>query len=588
MNWLKKSLFRKLLIGMLFATVVPLLLSSIIAYYTTSNSMKQQVIDLNHNAMEIISNNLKIYFQDLNMLTGSFYVDPELMSYLRSEETPALQKISIYNKVNAMYISRLEFHGVRYFSNMKQQSFTSSDVGNREMDKMLEDYDEIQGESIVYSVKSLGDKRILLMQKNLIDYPESTILGTLNIYVGLDEIDKLIQSQVLKDNAYFLMINNQKQLLYTSVADSVADTAEVRDIQSNLLVNKGSFEGEMDGKKGVFIYINNTNENLPFTLVKFVSDSVINESAYKTLNRSTMIQLMAVIFVVILAIILSYFIILPIKRLLRSMARVEQGNFDIRKDSQRVDELGILEDRFYIMVRNLDDFMNREYRNRLELSTAQLKMLQAQINPHFLYNTMQYIGTIALKMKAYEISDKISELGSILRYSMDFHTEVVMLGDEIKHIEDYMSIQMGRFKNKLSYTMTCSPKAMSIEVPKMLLQPFIENSIVHGIEQGRGYGSIQLEIDTIPDEAVSPILRIRITDNGKGIKEEKMDAIRKEYMEDKLHYGQNGIGIINVLQRLRLSYGSDFTWEITSIPYEATTISLFIVLNSQEIMEEIQ
>lgn len=584
MYWLKKSLFRKLLIGMLFATVVPLLLSSVIAYYTTSSSMKQQVIDLNQNAMEIISNNLKIYFQDLNMLTGSFYADTELMSYLRSEETPALQKISIYNRVNAMYISRPEFHGVRYLSKLKQQSFTSSDVGNRDMDKMLEDYDDIQGESIVYSVKNLGDKRILLLQKNLIDYPKSTILGTLNIYVGLDEIDKLLQSQILKDNAYFLMINDQEQLLYTSVAD----TAEAKGIQGNLIGNKGSIEGQMDGKKGLFIYINNTNENLPFTLVKFVSDSVINESAYKTLNRSTLIQLLAIVFVVVLAISLSYFIILPIKRLLRSMARVEQGNFDIRKDSQRMDELGILEDRFYIMVRNLDDFMNREYRNRLELSTAQLKMLQAQINPHFLYNTMQYIGTIALKMKAYEISDKISELGSILRYSMDFHTEVVMIEVEIKHIEDYMSIQMGRFKNKLSYTMTCSPDAVSIEVPKMLLQPFIENSIVHGIEQGRGHGSIQLEIDIMPDNATSRILRIRINDNGKGITVEKMETIRKEYVEDKLHYGQNGIGIINVLQRLRLSYGSDFTWEMTSIPYEATIISLFIVLNSKEAMEEIQ
>ncbi|WP_083484761.1 sensor histidine kinase [Paenibacillus ihumii] len=583
MKWLKRSLFRKLLVVMLCVAILPFLLASVFAYRTISSSMEQQVIDVNQNAMEIISNNLKIYFEDLNMLTGSFYVDPQLMKYLRSTEISALQKLYIYNKVNAMYISRPEFHGVQYISKTKNLTFTSSDVGNNEIKKMLSDYDEIEGEATVYSVKRLGGKNILLIQKNLVDYPGATVLGTINIYVSLSEIDKLIHTQVLQDSAYFLMIHDQKQFLYSSLEQ----TNGVGSIQSKMAGGKGSFAGEMNGKKGVFIYSNNENKNLPFTLVKYISDSVINASAYTTLNQSVVILLIAIIFVIILAVILSYFIILPIKRLLRSMVRVEQGNFDIEKESQRIDELGILEDRFYTMVRNLDEFMNREYRYKLELSTAQLKMLQAQINPHFLYNTMQYIGTVALKAKAYELSDKIAELGSILRYSMDFRTDVVRLSMEVKHIEDYMSIQLGRFKNKLTYSMTCHPEATSMEVPKMLLQPLIENSIVHGIEKGRGYGSIRLEIDLRRQENTeNHVLLIRVIDNGKGIPAEKIEAIRSDYLEDKLHYGHNGIGLINVLQRLRLLYGSGFTWDMTSVPYEATIISLYIAVDKTEERKE--
>ncbi|MUG47340.1 sensor histidine kinase [Paenibacillus woosongensis] len=576
MKWLKGSLFRKLLAVMLCVAILPFLLASVFAYRTISSSMERQVIDLNQDSMEIISNNLKIYFEDLNMLTGSFYVDPQLMKYLRSTEVSALQKLYIYNKVNTMYISRPEFHGVQYISRTKNLTFTSSDVGNNEMKKMLNDYDEIEGEATVYSVKKLGGKNILLIQKNLVDYPGATILGTLNIYVSLSEIDKVIHTQRLQDSAYFLMINEQKEFLYSSLEQATG----VEPMHSKMAGIKGSFAGEMDGSKGVFIYLNNSNKTLPFTLVKYVSDSVINAPANKTLSQSIVILLIAIIFVIIFAVALSYFIILPIKRLLRNMVRVEQGNFNIQKENQRLDELGILEDRFYIMVRNLDDFMNREYRYRLELSTAQLKMLQAQINPHFLYNTMQYIGTVALKAKAYELSDKIAELGSILRYSMDFRTDVVKLSMEVKHIEDYMSIQLGRFKNKLTYSMTCHPDATSIEVPKMLLQPLIENSIVHGIEKGRGYGSIRLEIDlTQNEEAEKQILLIRVIDNGKGISAEKIEAIRNEYLEDKLHYGDNGIGLINVLQRLRLLYGSDFTWDMASVHYEATIISLTIALD---------
>jgi len=131
--------------------------------------------------------------------------------------------------------------------------------------------------------------------------------------------------------------------------------------------------------------------------------------------------------------------------------------------------------------------------------------------------------------------------------------------------------------------MTCPPEAASIEVPKMLLQPLIENSIVHGIEQGRGYGSIRLEIELSPqEESENKALLIRVIDNGKGIPAEKIAEIRSDYLENKLQYGQNGIGLINVLQRLRLRYGSDFSWEVTSIPYEATMIALNIGLDQAE------
>src|SRR5690606_37301992 len=115
---------------------------------------------------------------------------------------------------------------------------------------------------------------------------------------------------------------------------------------------------------------------------------------------------------------------------------------------------------------------------------------QAQINPHFLYNTLQSIGTMALRHGVPEVRDKLAELGAIMRYSMDIKSETVQLKKEIEHIEQYLSLQIGRFKNKLSYTLTCPPEAMCIEVPKMILQPLVENSIVQGLERGTGTGTL--------------------------------------------------------------------------------------------------
>lgn len=341
--------------------------------------------------------------------------------------------------------------------------------------------------------------------------------------------------------------------------------------------NRGSMNGKWNGRNGVFIYVRDQYNDLPLTMVKFIPAAAVNESANRTLNRSLIIQFIAVAFVLVLASILSYVTISPVKRLLRSIARVETGNFEVEPVKGRKDELGVLEHRFHAMIGNLDDLMNREYRYRLELSTARLKMLQAQINPHFLYNTLQSIGTLALRHGSEEISDKVAELGAILRYSMDFETETVPLQKEIQHIEHYLSLQTGRFKNKLSYTLTCPPEALQVQVPKMMLQPLVENSIVHGMEKGRGSGTLHIAIEMLPEQ-----LCLRVMDNGKGMDVEVIQRIRREYAARLLHTGQErGIGLINVLQRLRLLYEQGFDWDIQSVPYEATVITLHIPITME-------
>ncbi|MDF2963424.1 MAG: hypothetical protein K0S39_5159, partial [Paenibacillus sp.] len=272
----------------------------------------------------------------------------------------------------------------------------------------------------------------------------------------------------------------------------------------------------------------------------------------------------------------SFATMAPIKRLLRSIAMVEKGNFDVNLTTGRKDELGVLEIRFQTMIRNIDDLMNREYRNRLELATAQLKMLLAQINPHFLYNTLQSIGTLALRHGSPEINEKITELGAILRYSMDLKTEVVPLQKEVEHIEHYLSLQMGRFKNKLSYTLSSPKETYSIRIPKLILQPIVENCIIHGFEKGGGSGTLHIAI-----ELDHKLLSIRVIDNGKGFDPMRIEQIQQEYGNFQLLSGQEGgIGLINVLHRLRLFYGQNFEWDITSVPFVETVIALQITIDA--------
>lgn len=583
---LKKSLFAKLIAGMLIAVVIPFTLSNLISYKAASDAVEEQVIALNQNTLDIGMDHMKRYLDNLNRQSVAFYHDKTLMGYLRNRETAPSQMLYITDQISTLYNSYPEIKAVRYVSAVNGQSYIKSHSTLVEMSLRLapSDIPKQEGENwdrtLEYETVMLDNERVLALHKLLVDYPSTDVLGMVSLFVGPSEISRLVNplSNTDAGEAVFLHIRSEGLLLYASRQDAAVDYSGSEPGAGPWETgSRGYVHGKMDWRKGVLVYVRDRYLNLPLTLVKFVPDTSIHEAANRTLNFTLVLQVLALFFVIVFASILSYRTIAPIKELLRSIVQLESGNFRVRQTSGRLDEIGVLEQRFQTMVGRLDELINREYRSRLELSTARLKMLQAQINPHFLNNTLQSIGTLALRHRADEISDKIAELGAIMRYSMDLKTETVPLRKEIEHIEHYLSLQTGRFKNKLSYSLSCPEEALSILVPKMFLQPLVENSIIHGFEKGRGAGTLHIGIE------LGRSLAIRVMDNGKGILPEELARIQTEYEMRQLHGSdEGGIGLLNVLYRLSLYYGPDFEWEMSSSPYEATVIALRLPVENGE------
>ncbi|PYI57284.1 sensor histidine kinase [Paenibacillus flagellatus] len=574
--WIKKSLFAKLLLGMLIAAVIPFSLSNIVSYSTTSEGIEQNVIELNQKTMSLGTDHIKRYLQELTLDSVAYYQDNALMNNLRRTAASPLLLVQIREQLNQLYGGRSEMRAVRYINAKINQTFTLQDnVGlganisftDIVLPERYGDWDE----SSEFEVTRIGEEQVLALHRPLVDYPSSDVLGLTSLYVGTDKIASLMSplSDSSKGEVTFLYIRNAS-LLYSSADDGAPPAAADIDLAA-FAGDDGAVDGRYDGRRGIYIYQKDRYKDLPLTMVKFVPKETINESANEMLNRVLLIQLVAIAFVILLAAALSFMTIAPIKRLLRMIGQVESGNYKMEPTSGNADELGVLEQRFRTMIRNLDELVIREYRGKLEISTARLKMLQAQINPHFLYNTLQSIGTLALRHGVNEISDKITELGSIMRYSMDLKTETVPLSGEIRHVENYLSLQKGRFKHKLSYALSCPPEALGVLVPKMILQPLVENSIVHGIEQGSGSGTLHIGIERTDDS-----LHIRVIDNGKGMDPDAVRRIKDEYAAAQPYREDRGIGLMNVLYRLQLYYGERFRWDIESEPYESTTISLHI------------
>ncbi|MNH94981.1 Sensor histidine kinase YpdA [compost metagenome] len=569
---------------MLLATAVPFLVSNIISYRSTSASIQDSHIQLNQNSMNLGMENIKKYFNELNQLALTWYADADLMDYLRQDKTQIAKDMYLDRQIAAIYSLRPEINFVHlYGGNTGQQYYQihyslfnapwRDSIPTNQRDNWATVPDN--------EVKWIGGDRFLAINKKLIDYPKSTVLGLLSIYVSLSEIERLNKQLYNPEHeSEFMFVGENKQLLYTSTEQG-SSKLTLADIDPNLdsLHDKmGYWFGEWEGHKGVFIYVNDTFIQSPLSIIKFISADSINQTAQQTLKKSLIIQLAGFAAIIVFVSLLSYSTFTPIKRLIRNMARVEIGNFGLEAFKTRDDEIGILETRFALMVHNLDEYVIRDYKQRIELSTAQLKMLQAQINPHFLYNALQSINTLAIRHRMDDISDKITELGSILRYSMDLSKEVVPLEQEIEHIEHYLSLQEGRFRNKLAFRIKSEPRALHIPVPKMILQPLVENSIIHGFEKGTGSGEIEVTV-TVQDSVI-----ISIIDNGQGMDQATVEKIMRIYKQNRpeLREEGGGIGLLNVLQRLRIKYGERFEWDISSLPYDKTEIRLSLPLLEED------
>ncbi|MEL7607881.1 MAG: sensor histidine kinase [Bacillota bacterium] len=245
----------------------------------------------------------------------------------------------------------------------------------------------------------------------------------------------------------------------------------------------------------------------------------------------------------------AYAITQPINRLSEAMRSAQEHNFDIRLPNRRKDEIGKLTDSFNYMIGRINTLVNTVYQEKLAQKNAEIKALQAQINPHFLYNTLDSINWMLLDRGAKDISDIVLSLGSLMRYCTDTKTPLVRLEEEFEYAACYLRIQKNRLEERLRYEMELPDPIRNVQVPKFILQPLVENAILHGIEPCKRQGLIR-----IVAEDAGAMVAITIEDNGVGIPDEILAALNA--CLDTQHR-QGGIGLFNVDKRLRLYYGEE-------------------------------
>ncbi len=603
---MKWGIRKKLMTFLLLATILPFGTGIILTYSQTINNINKESFTYNTELMEKGKEELTTYLEDIALMSTVLYRYTPFMNVLTQgiEENNKENMEEVRRVLAYVYNSRSEIEQMHLYINKGSDSFTNyhsriSGRGKnqniyfhpyyRKLEQGETNYSLIEPPHMIYSYNGLSiipnsEKSTVLSFHNKIrNVPSNDILGFMSIDINLSKIDGIV-NRLYKDSENLSIVNENGTIIYSSNNALIGKTSKdewIHAIQNN--PHKNNMEWDSKDFSGVIFYEKIAVQDNSWYMIKSIPYSSLYKSAKETAYMNTIIALLALIVVLIITMVISFKITAPIKVLIENMKKVEQGIFEADFEIRGNDEISMLGRRFKSMVLQINRLIDQEYKLQLENKSAQLKVLQSQVNPHFLYNSFQSIGTLALKMKAVPVYSLLTSLSDMMRYSMNMREEMVLFSKEIKHTKSYLNLQKQRFEEELNITMNIAPDTEEVYVPKMILQPIIENCFKHGFSEKIGDATISISSYMKENQLI-----FIVQDNGRSVNKEKLELIRKGlYRRETMKEGteQESIGLKNIYDRLQLYYGEKATLVMESVENKEFTVMVRIPVSLQEGVE---
>ncbi|MFD0711431.1 sensor histidine kinase [Paenibacillus sp. GCM10027626] len=306
----------------------------------------------------------------------------------------------------------------------------------------------------------------------------------------------------------------------------------------------------------------------------------IPESSFTLLKTTLNIMLLVaiglcVLFGFLFSLVQHRYWIKPLGRLRAEMAKLRTGNFNIALAGASKDEIGEIHQGFIRMAGQLKQTIDDVYVSRIRRREAELTALQAQINPHFLYNTLDSIRWLAMKHRNYDVSEQIEALSEIFKHVLSKGRPIVTIGSELEFLENYMFIQQAKYGQRIKLRVEADPDLLALPVPKLILQPLVENAILHGLEEKLEGGTIEVRIEREGER-----IRMVVSDDGLGADQERMNRLLGVEGDR-----EGGFALRNIDERIKLQYGREFGLTFSSKKNEGTIVELRVPVTKNEELE---
>lgn len=427
------------------------------------------------------------------------------------------------------------------------------------------------------------DKRNYLSLVRKIELEGSSKIGVLVINVNSQQLASILSQEsfdtMIVDDQDNIIAANRKDRTGKKLADVSFDT-------KLLGQGSGSYEAVVDGEASKIV-IEELKPQASRNALRIISVFSI-ESIVKEPNQVIKLSITVVAISVLLAFLIIYsFSSLFSRRLLhlsRHINRVSTGDFDTALKIDGKDEIALLARQFNSMVRSINDLMYEVQESNAQNSLLEqkqndirFKMLASQINPHFLFNALEAIRMEAHMKGQVEIARVVRLLGKLMRSNLEVGRSKILLSQELEVVRCYLDIQQFRYEERLKYQFTVDPAVESLYMPPLLIQPLVENAVIHGLDNTMEGAFVTVEVVQVGDHA-----KFTITDNGVGISPIKLEELLKTLEHQEEREGER-IGLRNVHDRLKLSYGAEYGLTIESRPNVGTVIFFCIPMEDNNL-----
>lgn len=583
-----RSIQSRLITFMLAVTTIPLLLSLIITFTHTRESVKEQTINENIRLIYQGGTNLANYLRGIDRASLSVYSDSHFLNNLALDPDNYRVVAELYATLQAIQTGTPDIHQI-YLHNVLtgQSTQISSNLPRREFRsepfRRIEEFG--QGNTAiepVHQVHNYGfpsrpadmlNFEVITFYRSITNVPSSKPYALMAIDVRLDSILAICDQLYAKGEEQLYLIDDRGSIIYGPDPEQRGTVLDNPVLMKNISQKDA---GYYDGENAMIVYERLDLDYAPWTLVKMIPHQTLYKNSTELTSINAIIAILALFVVIFGTLWISIRITRPIKQLTSYMNQVKTGQLDVDINVTSPDEIGILSRRFQNMMDTINNLILREYRLEIANKTNQLKALQAQIDPHFLYNTLQSIGTLALQHNVPRIYSLLSSLANMMRYNMRQNEGSVTLQDEINHVGQYLELQKQRFRDQLEVTWELDPVSLTAPVPKMILQPIVENYFKHGMNTQAGIGRISIATTISNDRR----LIIVVKNNGASMEEEELASVRSKlaaaYSHPDRGCDDDSIGLLNVWMRLNLYFNEKAELSIENAVPQGVIVTLSI------------
>lgn len=589
-----KRLANKLILTLSIVVSIFIIAVIMISYLQTIDILSKDYIEKSKAILKLTGQSVDSYVQQIDDLSLTLRRDEgsRMINILIEKSGDYQDEKYIQNKIQDLFNSRQDICEVRFYIPSDSKSYyISRKLANVNMvddpiDQTEKWYEEAtSGRYFRYigpgpisgaALESGEDsKTFFTFHRALININNQSTLAVVSISFDHSLLEEINWNEGSRDGELLCIFGKDKQFFYCSDAglkDAVRTAGLPEDINLKLL--NGSFLTRINGNEYQAVY--DISEEFGWVTMKLIPVDILDKKPREVRNLNLLLGGICISLLVAVVGFITNVITRSLNRLSRQMEKVGKGNFKIKSEVRGNDETARLAEKFNLMVEQINELVNEQYVSKLNEKTAQIKALEAQINPHFLYNSLQAISAKTILSGNKEISRLIEALANSFRYCIK-GGDMVNIGSEIRHINNYLLLHEARFGDRLSVDMVIDNKIEDALIPKLSIHTLVENSIKHSLEKISGSLTIKVRIFIENDKII-----IEVADTGPGMSQDKLREIRNELNDRNwLEKINERIGLINLNARLKLIYDGKAELEIVESSPAGTRIRMAIPMEGK-------